>query len=202
MLGNFKRSGDITPDSEWRQDGVLVAGDAVGTANRVTGLAISPARNLPFRRLYVAALAIPNYSTGYSPGANDCQFVLRILNEKTEFLRAEWGNSNGTGISYPVTTGRVPVGQLRPQFRIASRTQGQPFMTGWVEPMVPDGVEFAFRAQNAAPAAEALEWLVCCAPFRFNAEISSIEINAERSTGVTPDQLFFWVGCLSSAVPI
>lgn len=197
-------AGTISPDSNWCQAGALVAGDAVGIANQVVGVKISPPRDLRYRRLYVAAFTIPNYRTGYSPGAlADCAFVLRLKNDQTEFLKWEWTNDDSAGQTWPVSTGRlVDPSALRPQFRVANRQQQQPFAMGWTEPMIRDGVDVMFRTADAAPAPTALEWLACCAPFSLVASINEITLDADRSTMVTPDQLAFFVGCLSSDSPI
>lgn len=204
MIGPLKQSGDYTPDSNWVQSGAMVAGDAVGTANQVKGVKIDVPRDLIYRRLYCAAFTIPAFSTGYQVGASkDGTFILQIKNNQTEWIKMEWGNDNSPGIAYPTTSGRVQdPGILRPQFRVAVRQQQQPFMTGWSEPMMKDGMEVAFRTVNTTPAPTALEWLVCCAPFDFVASVTEISINADRSILVTPDQLFFWVGCLSSESPL
>lgn len=196
--------GTISPDSNWCSAGVLVAGDAVGTANQVKGVKISPPKDLRYRRLYVAAFTIPNYRTGYSPGASvDCSFVLTLKNDQTEFLSWRWTNDNTSGIVWPTSTQRaVDPGVMRPQFRVSNRQQQQPFSMAWVEPMMKDGIEVLFRTQDAAPAPAALEWLVCCAPFGIVASINDISIDADKATGVTPDQLAFFVGCLSSDTPL
>lgn len=196
--------GTISPDSNWCQASVLVAGDAVGTANQVAGVKLSIPRDLRYRRLYVAAFTIPNYRTGYAVSAAvDCRFVMRMKNDQTEFLRWEWSNDDSIGQVWPTSTQRlVDPGTMRPQFRVSNRQQQQPFALGWVEPMIRDGVDVIFRTQDAAPAPAALEWLVTCAPFGLVASVNEITIDADRSTMVTPDQLAFFVGCLSSDTPI
>jgi hypothetical protein len=197
MSGIVKKSGTYTPSSSWAQNGVIVAGDAVATANRVTGVTIQVPRELQFRKLYIAGIVIPDYRTAYATGTEDARFVFAAKNDQTEFLRMEWSSPNSTGVAWPTSSNRVSdVGVMRPQFRLSSRLQAEPFMVGWGEPMINDGVEVAFRTQDAAPAPAAQEWLLSCAPFRFSAQVNELTINAERSTGVTPDQLLFWIGCL------
>ena len=181
-----------------------MAGDAVGTANQVQGARITPSKKLRYRRLYVAAFTIPNYRTGYSPGAQvDCTFVLTMKNDQTEFIRWEWKSDNSAGLAFPSSTNRLEQPDvMRPQFRVSTREQQNPFAIGWAEPMIANGVDVLFRTQDAAPAPAALEWLVSCAPFGLVASINDISICADRSTGVTPDQIAFFIGCLSSDTPI
>lgn len=196
-------AGSVTPDSQWVQSAIIQAGDAVGTANRVEGVTLSVDKTLPYRRLYVAGFIIPNFRTAYATGTSDARFVMRMANEQTEFAKFEWQNPNTVGSAWPTTSGNLrDFGVGRPQFRVSMRQQIQPFMFGWVDPPMSDGIELSFRTQDAAPTPTAQEWLVSCAPFRMKAAINSITINAERSTEVTPGQLFFFVGCLSSDSPI
>lgn len=202
MIPN-RPGGTVTPDSQWVQSAIIQAGDAVGTANRVEGVTLSVDKTLPYRRLYVAGFIIPNFRTAYSPGTSDARFVLRMANEQTEFAKFEWQNPNSVGVTWPASTASIKdFGVGRPQFRVSMRQQTQPFMFGWVDSMISDGIELSFRTANAAPAPAAEEFLVSCAPFRMKASINSITINAERSTEPTPGQLFFFVGCLSSDSPI
>lgn len=196
--------GTIAPDSNWCQASVIVAGDAVGTANQVRGVRINPPRDLRYRRLYVAAFTIPDYRTGYSVEASvDCRFVLTMKNDQTEFLKWEWNNDNSIGTVWPTSTQRSEnPGLMRPQFRVSNRQQQQPFALGWVEPMMKDGIDVILRTQDAAPGPTALEWMVSCVPFCLAASINEITIDADKSTLVTPDQLAFFVGCLSSDNPL
>lgn len=196
--------GATVPDSNWASAGKLVAGDAIGTANRVEGVKVSIPKGLRFRRLYVAGFTIPNYRTGYAATASlDARFVLCFKSEQTEFMRVEWGNDNSPGVAWPTSTNYVDnPNALRPQFRVSNRQQQQTYGVGWAEPMMKDGMEILFRTQDAAPGPTALEWLISCAPWSFNASITEITLDAERSILVTPDQLGFFVGCLSSDTPI
>ena len=202
MIPN-RAGGQITPDSQWVQSSIIQAGDAVGTANQVRGVTLNVDRTLPYRRIYTAGFVIPNFRTAYATGTSDAKFVLKMVNEQAEFARFEWANPNTVGASWPTTTGSLKgAGLARPQFRVSMRQQAQPFMFGWVDSMMSDGIELSFRTQDATPAPAAEEWLVSCAPFRMKGSINSITIDADASTEVTPGQLFFFIGCLSSDVPI
>lgn len=198
-----QNAGDFAPTSVWTADSMIIAGDAVGTPNSIVGCRVNPPRDLPFRKLYAAAVVLSSVTTGYSPGASTLRFILSATNEQKELLEWAWDNDNTTGKAFAGAAGKIPsIGLIRPQFRVSNRLQQQPFMQGWNEPMVGDSIEACFRTTATGPMPDAVEWLVSMAPFRFTGPINQIVLNVENSTSISPDQILMVLGCLSSSHPV
>lgn len=207
MIPNPEISGFPSRQCEWKQDSIVVTPNLVVNNYSLTRLVVPVARDLPYRKIYVAAFQIPVANSPYTTDSYDTRFQL-FFNSGTNLIpEMGWNWSNGVGEALP-TTGqgawRNKI-QLHPQFRVQIREPDQPIHFGLNSEPSQEVFEKSFRIVGSAGTGlvDSSEILVSIAPFSWYGSLNSIEMQIEEPNIVGTNQsLVMIAACKSSAVLI